>query len=281
MLFSEAVVLVEGVAELLIIPSLAARLGVSLSEQGVSVVSVDGLAFNAFISIFDDGGLPINCAVITDSDAKRVDDDDDDDEDEANAEEIRAVPERDDEPATDAVGTPDEKLTAGSAESVNSAGPTEPLAMEDGGEWRVSNTAAVLKGRETDRISVFLARRTLEWDLAQANFGDKTALLAALYRVKPRVSKRLERTTYESADQFADAFLTAIANVKGRFAQELAAQLDLHSEQAFVVPTYIAEAIGHVAPVASSPSLFDQTKSDSGNGGEAGDDFGDDDFKFS
>jgi len=72
MLFSEAVILVEGVAELLLLPVLAAREGYSLAEQGITVVSVDGLAFDAFISIFETGGVSIRCAVISDSDSKLV-----------------------------------------------------------------------------------------------------------------------------------------------------------------------------------------------------------------
>jgi putative ATP-dependent endonuclease of OLD family len=68
MLFADSVILVEGLAELLLVPLLAARHGVSLTEQGVSVVSVDGLAFLPFMRLFEKEGLPIRCFVLSDSD---------------------------------------------------------------------------------------------------------------------------------------------------------------------------------------------------------------------
>ncbi|MFS0712363.1 AAA family ATPase [Microbacterium sp. 2P01SA-2] len=74
LLFAEAVLLVEGVAEQLLLPRFAYLLGFDLPEAGVSVVSVDGLAFDPFISLFDRGGLPQRCVVLTDSDASVNDD---------------------------------------------------------------------------------------------------------------------------------------------------------------------------------------------------------------
>ena len=68
MLFANAVILVEGMAELLLVPVLAKRAGINLPEQGISVVSVDGLAFAPFIHLFGDNGLPHFCMVLSDSD---------------------------------------------------------------------------------------------------------------------------------------------------------------------------------------------------------------------
>ena len=68
MLFANAVILVEGMAELLLVPVLAKRAGVNLPEQGISVVSVDGLAFAPFIHLFGDRGLRHFCMVLSDSD---------------------------------------------------------------------------------------------------------------------------------------------------------------------------------------------------------------------
>ncbi len=75
LLFAEAVLLVEGVAEQLLLPRFAYLEGIDLPEAGVSVISVDGLAFDPFISLFDTGGLPQRCVVLTDSDATVNDDD--------------------------------------------------------------------------------------------------------------------------------------------------------------------------------------------------------------
>lgn len=70
LLFAEAIVLVEGIAEQLIMPELASRLGLSLSERGVQVVSVDGLAFTPFVKLFGPTGLPGKCAIVSDSDPR-------------------------------------------------------------------------------------------------------------------------------------------------------------------------------------------------------------------
>jgi putative ATP-dependent endonuclease of OLD family len=72
-LFAESVILVEGIAEQLVLPALAARRGISFSEAGVSVVSVDGVSFRPFISLLSDPIVAIRCAVVTDSDAETVD----------------------------------------------------------------------------------------------------------------------------------------------------------------------------------------------------------------
>ena len=70
LLFAESVILVEGVAEQLVMPSLAHRLDISLSEFGVSVINVDGLAFAPFVKLFTPNALDIRCALITDSDPR-------------------------------------------------------------------------------------------------------------------------------------------------------------------------------------------------------------------
>lgn len=70
LLFAEAVILVEGIAEQLVIPELAKRLDVSLSEQGIQVVSVDGLAFTPFVKLFGPKGLRGKCAIVSDSDPR-------------------------------------------------------------------------------------------------------------------------------------------------------------------------------------------------------------------
>lgn len=73
LLFAESVILVEGVAEQLVMPSLASRLDISLSEFGVSVVNVEGVAFGPFVKLFAPLALDIRCAIITDSDPRFTD----------------------------------------------------------------------------------------------------------------------------------------------------------------------------------------------------------------
>lgn len=68
LLFAKGVILVEGIAEQLVVPELARRLGVSLTQHGIAVVSVGGLSFEAFTSLFVEDGLPVRCSVVTDGD---------------------------------------------------------------------------------------------------------------------------------------------------------------------------------------------------------------------
>lgn len=68
LLFARGVLLVEGVAEQILAPEVAASKGVSLSEHGVSVINVGGLSFAPFAALFGDDRLPYKCAIVTDGD---------------------------------------------------------------------------------------------------------------------------------------------------------------------------------------------------------------------
>lgn len=90
MLFSRGVILVEGIAEALIIPKLAELvltdynssataegrkpLGASLEDMGISVININGINFKAFMKLFGnfDGAsgpcIPVRCAGLTDKD---------------------------------------------------------------------------------------------------------------------------------------------------------------------------------------------------------------------
>lgn len=191
LLFARAVILVEGVAEQLLVPVLAERLGRPLAASGVTVVNVGGLAFDPFLSLFGAGRLPGRVAVLSDSDPPPQTGDD-----------------------------PDE----------------EPRDR--------SSLAENLKARETDQTKVFLATKTLEWDLVSA--GNWDALLDVLAVLKPRVASKL-RQVYADAPspERADAFLRSVRDIKGRFAQELAARLEIR-EHAFAIPDYLEESINWV-----------------------------------
>lgn len=68
MLFAKGVVLVEGEAELFIVPALAKARGVDLDELGISVCSVAGTNFAPYVKLLGASGLRIPFAVITDGD---------------------------------------------------------------------------------------------------------------------------------------------------------------------------------------------------------------------
>lgn len=69
LLFARGVILVEGVAEQLVVPALAQQIDKPLHDYGVTVVNVEGLAFRPFVDLFGPDRLPYRCALVTDGDA--------------------------------------------------------------------------------------------------------------------------------------------------------------------------------------------------------------------
>ncbi len=70
--FAKSVLLVEGLAEMVLLPCLArtcAREKFELDDKGVSVVSVGGLAFRPFLRLFGDGAIQRKCVALMDSDS--------------------------------------------------------------------------------------------------------------------------------------------------------------------------------------------------------------------
>jgi putative ATP-dependent endonuclease of OLD family len=66
--FARGVILVEGIAEQLILPQIAHRSGKDLPPAGVSVINIGGVAFPPFSDLFGPGRLPYRLAVVSDSD---------------------------------------------------------------------------------------------------------------------------------------------------------------------------------------------------------------------
>jgi putative ATP-dependent endonuclease of OLD family len=69
LLFARKVMLVEGAAEVLLIPPLArAVLNIDLEREGISVIAIHGVHFDVFAKLFSDGCLPKKCAIVGDAD---------------------------------------------------------------------------------------------------------------------------------------------------------------------------------------------------------------------
>lgn len=81
LLFARGVILVEGIAEQLLVPALATKLGRPLSRSGVTVINVGGVAFPPFVELFGPDRLPYRCALISDADPPNADDTDDEEGD--------------------------------------------------------------------------------------------------------------------------------------------------------------------------------------------------------
>lgn len=86
LLFSKGVILVEGIAEALLLPEIAKvvlkdhpSLPPSLEDAGVSVVNMNGIYFKYFMQLFggfrkdDRAAIPVRCAGITDNDPPKKD----------------------------------------------------------------------------------------------------------------------------------------------------------------------------------------------------------------
>jgi putative ATP-dependent endonuclease of OLD family len=93
LLFSRRVVLVEGMSEVFLIPSLVKKImGVDLQREGISVIAIHGTHFLSYAKLFQPGGIEKKCLVITDGDLKPSDAQDilEDDPDDTSESEIDA-----------------------------------------------------------------------------------------------------------------------------------------------------------------------------------------------
>lgn len=71
LLFARKVMLVEGPAELFLIPALAKQvMGVDLDREGISVIPIYGVHFDVYAKLFSEKSLPKRCAIVTDGDFK-------------------------------------------------------------------------------------------------------------------------------------------------------------------------------------------------------------------
>ena len=78
LLFARKVMLVEGPAELFLIPALLRHVtGIDLDREGISVIPIFGVHFDVYVKLFSEQTLPKKCAVITDGDLKPSDADTD------------------------------------------------------------------------------------------------------------------------------------------------------------------------------------------------------------
>lgn len=68
MYFAKGLILVEGVCEALLVPALAARLGIDLAKDHVAVVPVCGVAFETFKKLLDPTAFGIRTSIVTDAD---------------------------------------------------------------------------------------------------------------------------------------------------------------------------------------------------------------------
>lgn len=66
--FARRILMVEGIAEALVLPILTRIAGGNLKDSSVTVLNADGINFNAFIPLFGSGRLGLLVAILTDGD---------------------------------------------------------------------------------------------------------------------------------------------------------------------------------------------------------------------
>lgn len=69
LLFARKVMLVEGPAELFLIPALLKQVReIDLEREGISIIPIYGVHFDVYAKLFSESGLPKKCAIVTDGD---------------------------------------------------------------------------------------------------------------------------------------------------------------------------------------------------------------------
>lgn len=74
LLFARRIMLVEGPAELFLIPALFKSVkGIDLEREGISVIPIYGIHFDVYAKLFSDDALQKKCAIVTDGDLEPSD----------------------------------------------------------------------------------------------------------------------------------------------------------------------------------------------------------------
>lgn len=74
LLFARKVMLVEGPAELFLIPPLLKQVkGIDLEREGISVIPIYGVHFDVYAKLFSEESLPKKCSIVADGDLKPSD----------------------------------------------------------------------------------------------------------------------------------------------------------------------------------------------------------------
>ena len=70
--FARRILMVEGIAEALLLPVLAKMSGGNLKKSSVTILNADGINFNAFTPLFGTEGLRLPVVILADGDAKEI-----------------------------------------------------------------------------------------------------------------------------------------------------------------------------------------------------------------
>jgi putative ATP-dependent endonuclease of OLD family len=209
LLFARSVLIVEGDAEELLIPTLVKQaLGISLDELGISLINARSTGFENIASVFHDDRVHKRCAILTDRDAV-----------------LEAIPESETDPARVRRRKAMERSAKDGAER----------------ESRLNTFVG-----ENEWVRVFYTHHTFEVDLvASGNRDAVKGLVNEVWKTEARRARATAALGSEVVSEYGQCVL-AMAKVlkKGWFALALAATM---SHEA-MVPFYIIRALRFVHP---------------------------------
>lgn len=210
--FAKVIVLVEGVAELYIIPKFAELIDEPLDENGVSVCSVHGIDFMPYAKLLGKDALDIPYIIITDGDPLEKE---------------------------------GETIYQGNIRGVKLASFKDPekkndlVKLKDEREWDELD-------ERLGKIGIFVGTKTLEIDLCEEGYIEEflTTIreLGAGSTRNRRFEEAIKRINDNGSEEDKKYVLSIIEQYgKGRFAQRLAGKLTDDK-----IPTYIRNAINHI-----------------------------------
>lgn len=215
LLFARGVILVEGLAELYVIPSFASAMGFNLDHLGISVVSVHGTDFSPFARLLSAEGFSIPYVVITDGDAA-----------------IRLYDDEEEE-TPPGIRRGHRLLT----EIPSLAGNQELSQAVQSQNW--PDAVNILK-----RAGIFVGNQTLELDLLPLYEDDMVDVYGELVRsdrARERFRAAASRATSGDIAGMQEVLARIEQKGKGRFAQKLAPHLTPDR-----CPPYVRDAITHI-----------------------------------
>lgn len=211
--FGRKVLLVEGIAERLLIPRFFSMLqkdqmdeDKTLESEGISIISVDGVAFKPFLQLFGSKGLDMKCAVLTDSDPE-------------------SVPKKDIH-GNEMIGS-DNKVVK------------EEVYPTKFGEFpSCSRTAGLIEAFSAfSNIYISSNLKTFEYDLMMENNAPFFRELIQTYDIGTK--KERERIITLDGHEFAKEAYEVISKEKGQFSQFILDELT--KGKVFHIPAYIKQ----------------------------------------
>ncbi|MEK6290623.1 MAG: AAA family ATPase [Paraburkholderia tropica] len=235
LLFGGRALLVEGIAEALLLPTIAKHHVLKDQPEKLRLfrsavfIPIDGVDFAPYVTLLltelEGARIADQVVVVTDGDkGLKIDDDDDDDDDE------------------DADADPDAaNEVAEASEDNDAAHPIEDDEAVIPGERRKAALEKLAKDMSAnDRFAAITSTYSLETELIEA--GNAAILEKAYLELHPRSKKKWQSAVAKTGDDRARAIHKIFKTArKGDFAQVLARLIE--DGEAFTVPSYIATTI--------------------------------------